>query len=141
MGQTMIVWLVCSLSFIAPMTNRSKDDSPLEGRKGNAVNTSLRFLALGDSYNIGEAVNPADRWPEQVVRLMRTRGMEIEEPVLIARTGWTTDELMGAIAETKPQGSFDLVSLLIGVNNQYRERDIREYRKEFKELLDRALGF
>jgi lysophospholipase L1-like esterase len=65
----------------------------------------------------------------------------VEEPVIIAKTGWTTDELMTGIEETNPHGLFDLVSLLIGVNNQYREKDVREYRKEFKALLDKAIPF
>lgn len=101
----------------------------------------LRFLALGDSYTIGEAVDETERWPVQLVGLLRAQGVEIEDPLIVARTGWTTDELSAGIDAANPQGPFDLVSLLIGVNNQYRGRDLDEYRREFALLLKRALAF
>lgn len=104
------------------------------------VSRPLRFLALGDSYTIGEAVDEAERWPVQLAGLLRTQGVEIEEPLIIARTGWTTDELSAGIDATNPSGPFDLVSLLIGVNNQYRGREVDEYRREFAALLDRAIA-
>ena len=94
------------------------------------------FLALGDSYTIGESVSPADRFPNQLARLLK-----IQDPVIIARTGWTTDELDRAIDAAKPQGPFDLVTLLVGVNNQYRGRSADEYRLQFDALLKRAIGF
>ncbi len=95
----------------------------------------LRFLALGDSYTIGESVDPADRWPVQFAGLLRVRSIDIAEPEIIATTGWTTDELAAAITEQDPQGTYDLVSLLIGVNNQYRGRPLEEYRQQFRDLL------
>jgi lysophospholipase L1-like esterase len=101
----------------------------------------MRFLALGDSYTIGEGVDEAERWPVQLAALLRERGMDVGEPRIIARTGWTTDELSAAIDDVGPQGPYALVSLLIGVNNQYRERDAEEYRAEFAALLRRAVGF
>lgn len=104
-------------------------------------NLGLRFLALGDSYTIGESVEPAGRWPVQLVELLRKEGVAISDPQIIATTGWTTDELAAAIAKEKPVGTFDLVSLLIGVNNQYRGRDVEEYRTEFRSLLRQALSF
>ena len=100
-----------------------------------------RFLALGDSYTIGEGVAKDDRWPEQLVRLLRVEKVPMESPIIIAKTGWTTDELARAIEEEKPTGPFDLVSLLIGVNNQYRGRSADEYRAEFQSLLNRAIAF
>ncbi len=99
------------------------------------------FLALGDSYTIGEAVDPAERWPMQVAAELRRRDFDVADPVIIARTGWTTDELDAAIDEANPTGPFKIVSLLIGVNNQYRGRDKEEYRGQFKRLLERAAGF
>jgi lysophospholipase L1-like esterase len=101
----------------------------------------MRFLALGDSYTIGESVAPSERWPVQLAALLRAQGITLDDPTIIAATGWTTDELWAGMDETNPQGTYDLVSLLIGVNNQYRGRDGEEYRKEFAALLERAIGF
>ena len=95
-----------------------------------------RFLALGDSYTIGEGVAPGERWPDVVAARLG-----IGAPQIIARTGWTTDELNAAIDAANPSGPFDVVTLLIGVNNQYRGRDAEEYRREFAALLQRAIGF
>jgi lysophospholipase L1-like esterase len=102
---------------------------------------TLRFLALGDSYTIGEGVQPSQRWPHQLAALLRDCGVPIADPLIIARTGWTTDELSRAIEAANPSGTYQLVTLLIGVNNQYRGRDVEEYRKEFAALLRRAVGF
>lgn len=95
-----------------------------------------RFLALGDSYTIGEAVDPGERWPAQLAQRL-----QLGEPEIIAKTGWTTDELSAAIDAVKPEGPFDLVSLLIGVNDQYRGRKAESYRAGFTALLDRAVAF
>ena len=100
-----------------------------------------RFLALGDSYTIGESVAEADRWPNQLARTLRAKGNAIGSPEIIARTGWTTDELSAAIDAASPRGPYSLVTLLIGVNNQYRGRSAEEYRAEFSALLKRAIGF
>lgn len=102
----------------------------------SSVNESSRYLALGDSYTIGESVPEAERFPNQLARILG-----IGEPQIIAKTGWTTDELNAAIDAASPQGPFELVTLLIGVNNQYRGRDAEQYRGEFKALLQRAIGF
>ncbi len=101
----------------------------------------IRYLALGDSYTIGESVDESGRWPVQLSESLRTKGVAIEDPIIVARTGWTTDELSAAIDETMVEGTFDLVTLLIGVNNQYRDRDIEEYRVQFRALLQRATQF
>lgn len=102
---------------------------------------TLRYLALGDSYTIGELVELGERWPVQLVSRLREAGASIADPEIIAVTGWTTDELMAGIEEASPQGPYDLVSLLIGVNNQYRGCDEEEYRQEFITLLEQAIGF
>ena len=101
----------------------------------------LSYLALGDSYTIGEAVAVDGRWPHQLAAALRAQGIALGDPQTIATTGWTTDELDAGIDEVAPQGSFDFVSLLIGVNNQYRGRDVEEYRTQFAALLWRAIGF
>ena len=102
---------------------------------------SARYLALGDSYTIGEQVTAAERWPVQLTGLLRAAGVALADPEIIATTGWTTDELVATISTRAPKGPFALVSLLIGVNNQYRGRDATQYRTEFRALLAQAIGF
>jgi lysophospholipase L1-like esterase len=101
----------------------------------------VRFLALGDSYTIGEGVEPAERWPSHLVAMLRQRGNAIDDPLIVARTAWTTDELMDAIEEANPVGPFDIVSLMIGVNDQYRSRPIDQFEASFVPLLDQAIAF
>ena len=109
--------------------------------KPAASETGLRFLALGDSYTIGEGVARAGRWPEQLAARLRQSGAEVAAPEIVAVTGWTTGELADGIDQAGPQGPFDLVTLLIGVNNQYREAPEADYRAEVGALLDRAVAF
>jgi lysophospholipase L1-like esterase len=101
----------------------------------------LSYLALGDSYTIGESVAESGRWPVQLAAALRGEGIPLQDPRIIATTGWTTDELSAAIDAAAPPCRFDFVSLLIGVNNQYRGRDAGDYRVEFAGLLERAIGF
>ena len=101
----------------------------------------IRMLALGDSYTIGEGVAIDDRWPMQLAAMLRARGLSVATPTIVARTGWTTDELSAGIDDARLKGTFDLVTLLIGVNNQYRGRSADEYRVQFRALLARAVGF
>lgn len=103
--------------------------------------TELRYLALGDSYTIGEGVPESGRWPVQLARALRSDGIPMCDPRMIAQTGWTTDELDAAIDTALVFPEYDLVSLLIGVNNQYRGRSVEEYREQFAGLLERAIGF
>ena len=100
----------------------------------------FRYLALGDSYTIGESVPEGDRWPNQLVKLLNTQGNPVDVTI-IARTGWTTDELWKGIQATEIQPPYDLVSLLIGVNNQYRGYDLDEYREQFVFLLTKAVEY
>ena len=102
---------------------------------------ALRYLALGDSYTIGEKVDPGVRWPVLLADALRARGVALAPPAIIAETGWTTDELDEAITRADLAGPFDFVSLLIGVNDQYRERSVEAYRAGFLDLLGRAIGF
>jgi lysophospholipase L1-like esterase len=99
----------------------------------------VRILALGDSYTIGEGVAPADRWPDQLAAALRRSGSGVAAPEIVARTGWTTDELSAAMDRHAFHAPYDLVTLLIGVNNQYRGRDLDNYRSEFRALLRRAI--
>jgi lysophospholipase L1-like esterase len=101
----------------------------------------VRILSLGDSYTIGEAVPETDRWPLQLAALLRAKGVRVETPTIVARTGWTTDELAAGIEAANPTGTFDLVTLLIGVNDQYRGRSVDEFRVQLRALLRRAVDF
>lgn len=100
----------------------------------------VRYLALGDSYTIGESVAENERWPNQLAMMLAGKNIQTEVTI-IARTGWTTDELWQGIQADPPRGTFDLVSLLIGVNNQYRGYDIVEYREQFRFLLGKSIEY
>lgn len=99
----------------------------------------IRFLALGDSYTIGESVSAKERWPMQLADSLRERGFQVADPHLIAKTGWRTDQLINAIQSVNLPDTFTLVSLLIGVNNQYQGRPINQYLVEFDSLLRMAI--
>ncbi|HVC17832.1 MAG TPA: SGNH/GDSL hydrolase family protein [Rhodanobacter sp.] len=98
------------------------------------------YLALGDSYTIGEAVAAHERWPAQLVRRLRRAGSALAEPHIVAATGWTTDELAHGIDAAALDPPYDLVTLQIGVNNQYRGRPAGDYRRQFANLLARAVA-
>ncbi|MDE0470637.1 MAG: SGNH/GDSL hydrolase family protein [Ekhidna sp.] len=98
------------------------------------------FLALGDSYTIGEAVSENERWPMQLSDRLLKDSIRLK-PTIMAATGWTTDELMSEIEKSNIRGPYDLVSLLVGVNNQYRGYSEKQFEAEFKALLDQAIGF
>jgi lysophospholipase L1-like esterase len=103
--------------------------------------SSLTYLALGDSYTIGEAVTAQESFPYQLVSQLKGQGFSFDDPKIIARTGWTTDELQAAIKTENITQTYDVVTLLIGVNNQYRGYSEVTYRKEFAALLQVALTF
>jgi lysophospholipase L1-like esterase len=100
-----------------------------------------RYLALGDSYTIGESVGASDRWPVRLAALLRERGVAVADPEIVARTGWTVRELSQGIDAADPRGPYALVTLLIGVNDQYRGGDPEAYRADFVAMLRRAAGF
>jgi len=100
---------------------------------------NFNWLALGDSYTIGESVNEDERFPAQTVALLKNDSLLINLPRYIATTGWTTQNLLDAIAMQNPQGPFDVVSLLIGVNDQYQHMDTAGYRLRFTQCLLNAI--
>jgi lysophospholipase L1-like esterase len=112
---------------------------PIQGEPA----TKYYYLALGDSYTIGEMVPSSDNFPGQVCTMMKNDTVDFQRPAIIARTGWTTDELEAGIVEANTadplRSSYDFVSLLIGVNNQYRGRSVNSYKPEFEELLKKAI--
>lgn len=113
----------------------------MQNKPGKTMTRQQTMLCLGDSYTIGESVPETDRFPVQLVKQLREKNKNFADPVSIARTGWTTDELIAAIQERNVQGIFDYVTLLIGVNNQYRGYSSDVYRKEFNELLQTAINY
>ena len=99
----------------------------------------MTYLALGDSYTVGEGVPLHESFPCQVIQLLRRNGSMFHAPEIIAKTGWTTDELLSILSTTRLLPSYDFVSLLVGVNNQYRGRSLEEYRQQFETLLKKAI--
>ena len=102
---------------------------------------SYSYLALGDSYTIGEQVPFAQNFPNQTIQLLKKAGSAFYDAEIIAKTGWTTDELDAAIDAANISKPYDIVSLLIGVNNQYRGMPVKNFKIEFEHLLQRAIQF
>ncbi|MFP7722349.1 SGNH/GDSL hydrolase family protein [Lysobacter sp. A3-1-A15] len=134
----------CLLALAAALVLLASACTPLGGgstvRGPTPENDTVDYLALGDSYTIGEGVDPDGRWPVQLARTLRAEGVALGDPRIIATTGWTTDELSQAMDAAEPLGRYGFVTLLIGVNNQYRERSHAEYRGDFHDLLRRAIA-
>jgi lysophospholipase L1-like esterase len=105
------------------------------------MSKTYSYLALGDSYTIGEGVPIYESFPYQTVQGLRKAGYSLYAAEIVAKTGWTTDELQAGISNSHLLASYDLVSLLIGVNNQYRGRSMQEYTQQFEALLQQAIGF
>ena len=101
--------------------------------------SAIKYLALGDSYTIGESVAQQQTFPFLLSKELTVKKYIVGQPTVIARTGWTTDELLSAMDKTDLSNIYELVTLLIGVNNQFRGYPIKEYEKEFTRLLDRAI--
>jgi lysophospholipase L1-like esterase len=139
-----ISWLACwAAAPGGPAAARSAAAGELGPGPAPATAPVWRYLALGDSYTIGEGIDPAGRWPVQLAASLRRRGLAaaVGEPEIVARTGWTTAELSAGIDAAAPRGSFALVSLLIGVNDQYRGGRPEDFRAGFAALLRRAIAF
>lgn len=102
--------------------------------------SNVRFLALGDSYTIGESVAEQDRWPNQLAAMLESQGRRTDVTI-IARTGWTVNELWQGIEAGPPEGTYDLVTLLIGVNDQYRGYRQEDYRQDFRFMLGMAIEY
>lgn len=134
--------LLLAVLLVSPMGCAAPQVVPATtGGGGSANSNAVTYLALGDSYTIGEGAAATDRWPAQLAGLLTAQHVAVAAPAYIARTGWTTSELQAAIATAKPASTYGLVSLLIGVNNQYRGQSLAQYRLEFRALLQQAIGF
>ncbi len=122
--------IVIVLSTLCLLPSKNLDDSSQK---------KIRYLALGDSYTIGESVQPTHNYPQLLENNLKEAGLTVNETKIIAKTGWRTDNLIDAIRQGKLSGPYEIVTLLIGVNNQYQHKPIEQYKKEFKELLEMAI--
>ncbi len=102
---------------------------------------TYNYLALGDSYTIGEKVSLKQNFPYQTIRLLKKRKIHFNDPTIVATTGWTTDELQDALTKVRLALPFNIVTLLIGVNNQYRGRTVEDYTPQFTQLLEQAISY
>jgi len=132
-----IIITFCSFSFIL-IFSCAKDKYPLQMTDQKKA---YSYLALGDSYTIGQSVLASENFPNQTVQLMTQLGYKFKSPEIVATTGWTTDELQNNINSHTFTPPYDFVSLLIGVNNQYRGRSVENYKPEFESLLKQAIQF
>ncbi len=133
---SILLWFSCEKMDTTDNYNQVKMESEIKEKPKR-----LKYLALGDSYTIGESVAEEMRFPVQLVKKLNDNNFHTDSAIIVARTGWTTDELSFGIKQANISGTYDLVTLLIGVNNQYRGRDTLEYRKQFRELLQTAIQF
>lgn len=143
MKKTIQLFVLLPVAIIAVLTSCSKKSmsttpSPTPVPTSPAAKT---YLALGDSYTIGQSVSEADRYPHHTVLLLRAQNITIDEPRIIATTGWTTRNLLDALNSANLPTNYDVVSLLIGVNNQYQGKSIEEYKTEFTQLVNRAIQY
>lgn len=105
------------------------------------LKSPVKFLALGDSYTIGESIEASKNWPNQLVDSLIANGVKTEKPVVLATTGWRTDDLMNAINNSHLASNFNLVSISIGVNNQYQGKSFSQFEKELPLLFSQALRY
>jgi len=144
--QLILLFLLTACTAVTPTTNVSSTPTsteipaPTPTEETKPAMTTIRYLALGDSYTIGEKVAPEDRWPNQLAKLLENEGVE-SNVTIIARTGWTVNELWDGIQANPPEGTYDMVSLLIGVNDQYRGYPSDGYRDDFRFMLGKAIEY
>ena len=127
----------CSFHVILIFSCAKQESYPVQ--MPNQINMIHSYLALGDSYTIGESVLPSGKFPSQTVQLLTQSGYNFKSPEIVAKTGWTTDELQNNITNHTFTPPYDIVTLLIGVNNQYRGRPVDTYKPEFENLLKQAI--
>jgi lysophospholipase L1-like esterase len=135
---SMLLCLACkknNVMLVTTINDTTKHDSI------TPADTIKTWLALGDSYTIGQSVPESDRYPVQTVELIKAIGINLSKAEIIATTGWTTQNLLDAIKNKSATPSYSIVSLLIGVNNQYQGRSLDEYKRQFTTLLQQSIQF
>lgn len=130
-----------SIIFLSLISCAKKNDNAFNYPENTVDTTKKTYLALGDSYTIGESVDPSERFPSQTVNMLREQNIDVANANIVAVTGWTTRNLLNALNTTPPKNNYDIVTLLIGVNNQYQGKPLNEYKAEFTELLLRAVSY
>lgn len=140
----LLLALGCAKGEVTPVVPRPPADTTATTKTDTATVTIVEkyqtYLALGDSYTIGQSVGDSDRYPVQAVKMLKARGDTVEPPEIIAVTGWTTANLLYALAQSPPRlKTYSRVTLLIGVNNQYQGGALSTYRTEFTQLLQMAI--
>ncbi len=135
--------LTLSIIFLSLISCAKKNDNSYIIPPVGQVDTTTykTYLALGDSYTIGQSVDADQRFPVQTIQLLKQQNVNVANPGFIAVTGWTTGNLLDALNTTPPKDDYDIVTLLIGVNNQYQGRSLNEYKVEFTELLRKAVVY
>lgn len=133
------ILLLLSILFISACASPSTSNNPRSTKKETKA---ISYLALGDSYTIGESVPNNQRWPILLSKALRSEGLEIQTPIIIAKTGWRTDHLLKSMqSELNPATKYDLVSILIGVNNQFQGKSIETYEQDLRTLFDQAIAY
>ena len=135
------IWILLLTGLCISCNDQNNPNEEQPDRGGQEQPSTVSYLALGDSYTIGEGVDEDQRWPNQLAEKLSTDTLQIEPVRIVARTGWTTGDLLEGIAQAQLRSQYDVVSLLIGVNNQYQGQNPAIYKEEFDALLQKAMAF
>jgi lysophospholipase L1-like esterase len=140
-SQSAVALLFSSLALLAcEKQQMSGNTTIIPMQPDTAASAAKTYLALGDSYTIGQSVQANERFPYLTAKALRSQGLNVQDPQYIATTGWTTVDLQTAINQENPGPHYDIVTLLIGVNDQYQHRDTADYRIRFTQLLNKAIS-
>ncbi|CAG5016577.1 hypothetical protein DYBT9275_05584 [Dyadobacter sp. CECT 9275] len=135
----LLTWVLltgCKAKDISAVEKEQPAEQPEE-----QTTQTMSYLALGDSYTIGQSVSASERWPVLLAEALNQTGKKIKIPDIIATTGWTTADLLNALTSSNPRTDYNMVSLLIGVNNQYQGRTQEEFRMQFRQLLTKCITY
>lgn len=136
-----IAFFVLVMVTVASAACKKSTSSLMNINNNDTPKVKKTYLALGDSYTIGESVSEQGRFPVQTRLMLAQMGIAVDAPKIIAVTGWTTGNLLNALAQSPPANNYDIVTLLIGVNNQYQGRSQQEYQLQFTDLLNKSIGY